>query len=76
MEEGMRAWLPSLLCNRRRDNGSERSRTLHMFKLPMPILENAVANITENISYVCYINLSSLIIIDGVSMCPLQVLKS
>ena len=44
-----------------------------MFKLPMPILENFVANITANISYVRYINLSSLIIIDEVSMCPLQV---
>ena len=47
-----------------------------MFKLPMPILENSVANITTNISYVLYINLLSLIIIDEVSMCPLQVLKS
>ena len=37
----------------------------------MPILENSVANI----SYVRYINISSLIIIDEVSMCPLQVLK-
>ena len=42
-----------------------------MFKLPMPILENSVANI----SYVCYINIASLIIIDEVSMCPLQVLN-
>jgi len=51
--------LPSSLCNRRRDNGSERSRILHnVFKLPMPILENSVANITANISYVRYINLS------------------
>ena len=41
----------------------------------MPILENSVANITENISYVHYINLSSFIIIDEVSTCPLQVLK-
>ena len=36
---------------------------------------NSVATITENISYVRYINLSSLIIIDEVSMCPLQALK-
>ena len=45
----------------------------------MPILENSVANIIENIianiSYVRYINISSLIIIDEVSTCPLQVLK-
>ena len=40
-----------------------------MFKLPMPILENSVANITANISYARYINLPSLIIIDEVSMC-------
>ena len=38
-------------------------------------LENSVANITANISYVRYINLSYLRIIDEVSMCPLQVLK-
>ena len=68
--------MSSSLCNRRRDNGSERSRTLHnVFKLSMPILENSVAYITANISYVRYINLSSLIIIDEVSMCPLQVFK-
>ena len=54
--------MPSLLCNRRRDNGSERRRILHnVCKFPMPILENSVANITANISYVRYINLSSLI---------------
>ena len=41
---------------------------------PMPILENSVANITANISYVRYINIS-LIIIHEVSMCPLQVFK-
>ena len=41
----------------------------------MPILENSVANIIVNISYVRYINISSLIIIDEVSMWPLQVLK-
>ena len=46
-----------------------------MVKLPIHILENLVANITANISYGCYINVSSLIIIDEVSMCPLQVLK-
>ena len=55
---------------------SERSRTLHnVFKLLMPILENSVANIIANISYVPYVNISPLIIIDEVSMCPLQVLK-
>ena len=53
----------------------ERSRILHnVFKLPMPILENSLANITANSSYGRYIN-SSLIIIDVVSMCPLQVLR-
>ena len=73
MEEGRSAWFPSLLSNRRRGNGSERSRTLHnVFKLPIPILENSVANITANSRY---INSSSLIIIEEVSMCPLQVLK-
>jgi len=51
-------------------------RILHnMFKLTIPILRISVANITANSSYVCYINSSSLIIIDEVSMCPLQVLK-
>ena len=76
MEEDRSAWLPSSLSNRRRDDGSERSRTLHnVFKSPMPILENSVANITANSSYGRYINSSSLIIIDEVSMCPLQVLK-
>jgi hypothetical protein len=51
-------------------------RTLHnVFKLPIPILENSVANITANSSYRRYINSSSLIIIDEVSMCPLQTLK-
>ena len=76
MEEGTSAWLPSSLCNRRRDNGSEKSRTLHnVFKLPMPIFFNFVANITANSSYVRYINSSSLIIIDKVSMCPLQILE-
>ena len=51
-------------------------RTLHnVFKLSIPILENSVANITANSSYGRYINSSSLIIIDEVSMCPLQVLK-
>ena len=51
-------------------------RTLYnVFQLPIPILENSVANIAPNSSYGCYINSSSLIIIDEVSMCPLQVLK-
>ena len=43
--------------------------------MPMHILENSVANITANTSYGHYINSSSLIIIDEVPMCPLQVLK-
>lgn len=52
-------------------------RTLHnVFKLPIPVLENSVANVTANSSYGRYINSSSLIIIDEISMCPLQVLKS
>ena len=42
----------------------------------MPILENSVTNITANISYVRYIIVSSLIIIDEVSMYPLQVLEN
>ena len=68
--------MPSSLCNRRKDNRRERSRILHnVFKLPIPILENSVANITANSSYGRYINLSLLIIIDEVSMRPLQVLK-
>ena len=76
MEEGRSVLLLSSLSNRRRYNGSERSRTLHnVFKLPMPILENSVANITSNSSYVRYVNSSSLIIIDEVSMCPLHVLQ-
>jgi hypothetical protein len=41
----------------------------------MPILENSVANIIANSSYGRYINSSSLIIINEVSMCPLRVLK-
>lgn len=46
-----------------------------MFKLPIPILESSVPNITANSSYGSFINSSSLIIIDEVSMCPLQALK-
>jgi PIF1 helicase. len=66
--------LPSSLSSRRMDNGSE--RTLHnVFKLPIPILKNSVANITANSSYGRFINSSLLIIIDEVSMCPLQLLK-
>ena len=47
----------------------------NVFKLPMHILENFVANSTANSSYGRYINSSSLIIIDEVYMCPLQVLN-
>ena len=51
-------------------------RTLHnVFKLPTPILEISVAINTVNGSYGRYINSSSLIIIDEVSTCHLQVLK-
>ena len=46
-----------------------------MFKLPIPILENSVGNITASSSYGHYIKSSSLIIIYEVSMCLLQVLK-
>ena len=68
--------MPSSLCNRRRDNGSERSRIFHnVFKLPIPILENPVANIIANVSYGRYISSSSLIIIAEVSRFPLKVLK-
>lgn len=51
-------------------------RTLHnAFKLPIPILENSVSGVTPNSSFGRCIYDSSLIIIDEVSMCPLQVLK-
>ena len=51
-------------------------RTLHnVYKLSIPILENSIANITASSSYGRYINSSSLIIIDEVSLCPLQGLK-
>lgn len=51
-------------------------KTLHsVFKLRILLLANSLANITANSSYGRYINSSSLIIIDEVSMCPLQVLK-
>ena len=46
-----------------------------MCLLFIPISENAVANIIENSCYGRYINSSSLIIIDEVTMCPLQVMK-
>lgn len=43
--------------------------------MPIPILENSVANITANSSHGRYINSASLIIIDEISMCPIHVLK-
>lgn len=52
-------------------------RTIHnIFKLPIPVLENSVANINKNSSYGHFINQASLIIIDEISMCPLTVLKA
>lgn len=51
-------------------------RTLHnVFKLPIPLLDTSVANITPNSKQGRYINNASLIIIDEVSMCPVQLLK-
>lgn len=51
-------------------------RTLHnIFKLPIPVLENSVANVTSNSTQGRYINSASLILIDEISMCPLQILK-
>ena len=40
-----------------------------------PLYRRRFANITANSSYGHYINSLSLIIIDEISMCPLQVLK-
>lgn len=52
-------------------------RTLHnVFKLPIKLLENTVPNIPPNSNDGQYINSSSLIIIDEISMCPLQALKA
>lgn len=51
-------------------------RTLHnAFKLPIPLLETSVPKITPNSPYGRFLDSLSLIIIDEVSMCPLQVLK-
>ncbi|XP_055307911.1 ATP-dependent DNA helicase PIF1-like [Sitodiplosis mosellana] len=51
-------------------------RTLHnAFKLPIPILDTSVANVVPNSVHGRYINHASLILIDEISMCPLQVLK-
>lgn len=51
-------------------------RTLHnVFKLPIPILDTSVSNVTPNSKEGRYINSASLILIDEISMCPLQVLK-
>lgn len=51
-------------------------RTLHSaFKLPIPILDTSTANITPNSSYGRYINPVHLIIIDEISMCPINVFK-
>lgn len=51
-------------------------RTLHnAFKLPIPILDTSVSSITMNSSYGRMIDSASLIIIDEISMCPVQILK-
>lgn len=52
-------------------------RTLHnVFKLPIPILENSVPNISPNSVQGRYINSASLILIDEISMCPILILKA
>lgn len=52
-------------------------KTLHnAFKLPIPCLENSVANVSANSSLGRQINSASLIIIDEISMCPVYVLKT
>lgn len=51
-------------------------RTLHnVFKLPIPILDTSVSKVTPNSSQGHFINASSLILIDEVSMAPLQICK-
>jgi len=51
-------------------------KTLHnVFKLPIPLLDTSVSNVTPNSAQGQYINSASLILIDEISMCPLQVLK-
>ncbi|XP_065368825.1 uncharacterized protein LOC135961256 [Calliphora vicina] len=51
-------------------------KTLHnVFKIPVPLLDTSVSGVTPNSSQGQYINSSSLIIIDEVSMCPLLLLK-
>lgn len=52
-------------------------RTLHnVFKLPIPVLENSVPNISPNSAQGRFINSASLILIDEISMCPLLILKA
>lgn len=51
-------------------------RTMHnVFKLPVPILEDSVSSITANSADGRLLMSASLIIIDEVSMCPLNALK-
>lgn len=51
-------------------------RTLHnAFKSPIPILETSVANVTANSVHGHYLNSALLIIIDEISMCPVEVFK-
>ncbi|XP_071035280.1 uncharacterized protein [Parasteatoda tepidariorum] len=54
----------------------EGGRTLHnVFKLPIPLLENAVSGITANSRHAIRLLQSSLIIIDEVSMCPIYAIQ-
>lgn len=51
-------------------------RTLHnAFKLPIPLLDTSVPKISANSAYGRFLDSLSLILIDEISMCPLQVLK-
>lgn len=51
-------------------------RTLHnVFKLPIPILENSVSSLSVNSAQAQFIKSASIIIIDEISMCPLNALK-
>lgn len=51
-------------------------RTLHnKFKLPIPILESSVANVSTNNVHGLYLNSTSIIIIDEIYICPIDVFK-
>lgn len=51
-------------------------KTLHnAFKLPIPLLDTSVPKISANSAYGRWLDRLSLLLIDEVSMCPLQALK-